>query len=81
MIAIAVDDEVLMLGALVAAIKASPDISDVYKFSGCEEALEFVKENIKDEQRIFFAISGNTPDLEMCRDVYNRIHAWKIPAQ
>ena len=43
--------------------------------------LEFVKENIKDEQRIFFAISGNTPDLEMCRDVYNRIHAWKIPAQ
>ena len=45
MIAIAVDDEVLMLGALVAAIKASPDISDVYKFSGCEEALEFVKEN------------------------------------
>ena len=45
MIAIAVDDEVLMLGALVAAIKASPDIREVTKFSGCDDALEFVKEN------------------------------------
>ena len=43
MIAIAVDDEVLMLGALAAAIKASPDIAEVAMFSGCEEALEFVK--------------------------------------
>ena len=43
MIAIAVDDEVLMLGALVAAIEASPDITEVAKFSDCEEALEFVK--------------------------------------
>lgn len=45
MIAIAVDDEVLMLGALVSAIKASPDISEVAEFSGCEEALGFVKNN------------------------------------
>ena len=45
MIAIAVDDEALMLGALVSAIEASPDISEVNKFSNCEKALEFVKEN------------------------------------
>ena len=45
MIAIAVDDEILMLGALVAAVKASPDISEVAQFSGCDDALEFVKEN------------------------------------
>ena len=45
MIAIAVDDEVLMLGALVAAIQVSPDISEVSQFSGCDEALAFVKEN------------------------------------
>ena len=45
MIAIAVDDEVLMLGALVAAIEASPDIREVARFSGCDEALEFVKDN------------------------------------
>lgn len=45
MIAIAVDDEVLMLGALVSAIKASPDISEVTDFSGCEEALQFVKDH------------------------------------
>ena len=45
MIAIAVDDEVLMLGALVKAISSSPDISEVTKFSNCEEALEFVNNN------------------------------------
>jgi two-component SAPR family response regulator len=45
MIAIAVDDEALMLGALVAAIEASHDITKVAKFSDCEEALEFVKNN------------------------------------
>ena len=45
MIAIAVDDEVLMLGALVAAIDASQDIASVTPFSDCEEAFEFVKNN------------------------------------
>ena len=48
MIAIAVDDEILMLGALVAAIKASPDISRVSQFSNCDEAFAFVKENSVD---------------------------------
>ena len=42
MIAIAVDDEPLMLGALVKAISASPDIADVSKFSNGEDALEYV---------------------------------------
>ena len=45
MIAIAVDDEALMLGALVAAIEASPDIEVVSKFSDCEQALDYVKDN------------------------------------
>ena len=45
MIAIAVDDEFLMLGALVKAISASPDIKEVTKFSDCEQALDFVKNN------------------------------------
>ena len=44
MIAIAVDDEALMLGALVAAIEESADISEVTSFSDCEAALDFVKE-------------------------------------
>ena len=48
MVAIAVDDEVLMLGALVSAIKASSDISEVFQFSGCDEALAFVKDNLVD---------------------------------
>ena len=48
MIAIAVDDEILMLGALVKAISASPDISEVNKFSDCEDALEFISKNPAD---------------------------------
>jgi two-component SAPR family response regulator len=48
MIAIAVDDEVLMLGALAAAVEASPDITEVHKFSDCEKALEYVKNNEAD---------------------------------
>ena len=48
MIAIAVDDEILMLGALVSAIKASADIADVYQFSDCDEALNFVRGNSVD---------------------------------
>ena len=48
MIAIAVDDEILMLGALVKAISASPDIKEVTKFSNCEEALDFVKSHPTD---------------------------------
>ena len=45
MIAIAVDDEALMLRALVRAISVSPDITGVFKFSDPEKALDFVKEN------------------------------------
>ena len=45
MIAIAVDDEMLMLGALAAAVEASPDISEVTQFSDCDDALLFVEEN------------------------------------
>ena len=45
MIAIAVDDEALMLGALVAALEASPDITEVAKFSDCEAALDFARNN------------------------------------
>ena len=45
MIAIAVDDEALMLGALVAAVEASHDITAVAKFSDCEEALEYARGN------------------------------------
>ncbi len=48
MIAIAVDDEPLMLGALVKAIKASPDITCVADFTSCEEALDFVGETPAD---------------------------------
>ena len=48
MIAIAVDDESLMLGALTKAIKASADITSVADFTSCEDALDFVQSNPAD---------------------------------
>ncbi|MEE0264201.1 MAG: response regulator [Acutalibacteraceae bacterium] len=48
MIAIAVDDEPLMLHALVKAIKASGDITAVTDFTSCEDALDFIKSNPAD---------------------------------
>ena len=48
MIAVAVDDEALMLGALTKAIKASPDITSVASFSSCEDALDFIQSNSAD---------------------------------
>ena len=44
MIAIAVDDEALMLRALVSAVSSSPDIREVVQFSDCEKAVDFVKD-------------------------------------
>lgn len=48
MIAIAVDDEPLMLGALVKAIQASPDIASVSKFTSCEDTVHWVREHKAD---------------------------------
>ena len=48
MIAIAVDDEPLMLGALTKAINASEDITCVVDFTSCEEALDYIKNNHAD---------------------------------
>lgn len=48
MIAIAVDDEPLMLYALVKAVKASPDIASVAEFSSCDDALDWVRSNPAD---------------------------------
>lgn len=48
MIAIAVDDEPLMLGALVKAISASPDVMDVRGFGNCNDALDYIQEHSAD---------------------------------
>lgn len=42
MIALAVDDERLMLDTLTKAVSASPDIESVYEFTSCTAALEWV---------------------------------------
>lgn len=48
MIAIAVDDEQLMLNELSAAVKASPDIDSVTEFTGCTAAIEWARNNKAD---------------------------------
>ena len=48
MIAITVDDERPMLNALTDIVKASPDIDEVFDFSACTLALEWVMENEPD---------------------------------
>ena len=48
MIALAVDDEKVMLNALTKAISASPDIDDVKEFNVCSKALEWAQENTID---------------------------------
>ena len=45
---IAVDDEELMLRALVRAVSASTDVQEVIEFSSSEKALEYVKDNYID---------------------------------
>ena len=48
MIAITVDDERPMLKALTDIVKASPDIDEVYDFSVCSAALEWISQNSAD---------------------------------
>ena len=48
MIAIAVDDEPLMLRALTKAIEVSDDITFVADFTSCEDALDYIKNNPAD---------------------------------
>lgn len=48
-------------------IPVAVDISD----------LDYVKDNITTEGKIYFALSGSTQRIETCRDIWNRIHAWE----
>lgn len=48
MIAITVDDERVMLTALTNAVSLSPDIENVFDFSSCSTALEWIMENRAD---------------------------------
>ena len=48
MIAIAIDDEQLMLYAIVKAVKASDDIEEVTGFTNCDDALDWLEINAPD---------------------------------
>lgn len=38
--------------------------------------IPFVKEHIRTPDDVYFALSGNTPDLEICRNMWNYLHSW-----
>lgn len=58
MIALAVDDERLMLDALVKAVSASPDIEDIHSFTGCTAALEWADNNPVDVAFLDISMRG-----------------------
>ena len=58
MIAIAVDDEYLMLKALTTAISASPDVSSVVEFQSCTAVLEWLGENYADVAFLDISMRG-----------------------
>lgn len=60
MIAIAVDDEKIMLNALEKAVNKSPEISEVKAFSVGQEALEWVRENPVDIAFLDISLRGMT---------------------
>lgn len=39
--------------------------------------LPFVQDNVKPEGKIYFALSGSTQRMEICRDVWEYLHQWK----
>ena len=41
--------------------------------------LPFIQEYVNTENDIYFALSGSTPRPEMCRNVWNYLHAWEKP--
>lgn len=55
---IAVDDEVIMLDALVNAIKASPDVTGVADFTSCTEALQWAIANPVDVAFLDISMRG-----------------------
>ena len=58
MIAIAVDDEHPMLQALAEAVKASPDIRELYTFSSCSSALKWIESNAADVAFLDISMRG-----------------------
>ena len=38
---------------------------------------DFVQDAIGTDQKVYFILSGQQPDLEACRSIWNHIHAWE----
>ena len=45
--------------------------------------IPFIQEYVApaEGEEIYFALSGSTPRPEMCRNVWNYLHAWEKPEQ
>ena len=43
--------------------------------------LPFVKDNITNEGKVFFSLSGSTTRPDACRDMWEYINSWETPAE
>ena len=68
MLAIAIDDEQLMLYALEKAVKASEDIEEVVGFSSCDEALDWLEINTPDVAFVTSLCSLNEAGMKENQD-------------
>lgn len=73
------EDEIAQLGDRVITARQE-DETEAWAVAVDITELDFVKDNIllkNKEDRVYFALSGNTQKSEICRDVWEYIHAWK----
>lgn len=70
------EEEIAELGQRVIYERAE-DEQEAYPVAVDITDLDFVRDNITTDGKIYFALSGSTQRMKMCRDVWNRIHAWK----
>ena len=38
---------------------------------------DFIQDAVGEDQKVYFVLSGNQPNLEACRGIWNHIHAWE----
>lgn len=56
---------------------ANGELEERYPIAVKITDIPFVKDNVKNEGDIYFALSGHDPNFEKCRNAWNYLHAWE----
>ena len=65
------------ISLLLAMIVLVGVFAPVTQAAPAEETASVNTDNVTSEGPIFFALAGNTQKLDICRDIWNHIHAWE----